>query len=96
MDPSIKSLFLVASTDGLMIPTEPVQSLQDIVQAKTGTIVKMKLHQKHSDIMINVDVGFCTAILKGLILSLSSPQSINNLSRSTLLRMVLKIQQMIF
>ena len=51
-----------------------------MVQAKTGLVIRLRLHQKYSSLMMNVDVGLYTALSRGLILSMTRTHTINNLS----------------
>jgi hypothetical protein len=51
-----------------------------MVQAKTGTVIRLRIKQKFHTGMMDVDVGLCTALSRGLILSVPSPHTINNLS----------------
>ena len=54
-------------------------SFTKMVQAKTGTVIRLRLKQKFHDGMMDVDIGLCTVLSRGLILSMPSPHSINNL-----------------
>ena len=80
LDDSIKSLLLTASTDGVSPCEQPSDTLLKIVQAKTGPVIRLILQQKFPTLCINVDVGLCTALSRGLVLSIPSPHTINNLS----------------
>ena len=80
LDESVKTLLLTASTNGADIPNKPSISLTKIIQAKTGTTVRLILHQKYPKLNMNLDLGLCTAIARGLILSASGPDNITNLS----------------
>jgi hypothetical protein len=80
LDESIKSLILTASTDGVEIPDSPTDEFTKMVQAKTGPVIRLRLHQKYPSLMMNVDIGLCTALSRGLILSMPGTHTINNLS----------------
>lgn len=79
LDDSIRSTILTAMTDGIRIPTEPTEGFKMIIRAKNGAVIKMRLHQKFSDHIMDLDCGMCTALSKGLILSLPDSWAISNL-----------------
>ena len=62
------------------MPDKPSENFVKMVQAKTGTVIRLRIKQKFHTGMMDIDVGLCTALSRGLILSMPSPHSINNLS----------------
>ena len=83
---SLKATILTAMSDGLSIPDSPTEGLQKIIQAKNGAVIKMRLHQQFKNNIMDLDVGMCTALSCGLILSLPDTWSINNFSPFSLLK----------
>jgi hypothetical protein len=80
LDETLQTTILTASSDGVSIPDKPSHSFTKMVQAKTGTVIRLRLKQKFHDGMMDADIGLCTALSRGLILSMPSPHAINNLS----------------
>ena len=80
LDDTLKTTILTASTDAVSIPEKLTTSFIEMVQAKTGTVIRLRLKQKFHSGMMDADVVLCTVLSRGLLLSMPSPRSINNLS----------------
>ena len=88
LDDSIKSTILTAMSDGIRVYDKPTDGFIKLLQAKNGANVKMRLHQIFPHLIMDIDVGMCTAISRGLLLSLPDCWAINNFSPFLLLQKV--------
>ena len=80
LNAKIKTIILRASSTVTETPTEPVESLHEILQCKGGAATQLELQLKNMGENMNLSVGLCTSLNKGLILSNPTPHHINNLS----------------
>ena len=80
LDDSIKSTILMAMSDGISVPEKLTDGFLKLLQAKNGANFKMRLHQIFPHLIMDIDVGMCTAMSRGLFLSLPDCWAINNFS----------------